>query len=99
MAGIPALLFATGMTAFAADDPHAPADSVWKLMVGVWSVGGVFYVLLIAGVAGGWLAYRKHRNRLSFWLSLLAAAPIVLIVLSLVGLTLVTSIWTMAVQR
>ncbi len=99
VAGIPALLFATGMTAFAADDPHTSPDSVWKLMVDVWSVGGVFYVLLIAGVAGGWIAYRKHRDRLSFGLSLLAAAPIVLVVVALTGLTLVTTIWTMALQR
>ena len=95
VAAIPAAMFATFMAAFAADDPNAPADSAWNLIVTLWAFGAGFYVLLVAGVVGGWIAYRKRRNRLSFGLSLLAAAPILLVLAALVAVVLMNVIWTM----
>lgn len=95
VAAVPAALFATFMGAFAADDPNAPADSAWNLMVTLWALEAGFYVLLAAGVAGGWIAYRKRRNRLSFGLSLLAAAPIILVLVAVVAAVLMNVIWAM----
>jgi len=95
VAAVPAAFFAIFIGAFAADDPTAPADSAWNLMVTLWTVGVGFYVLLVAGVVGGWIAYRKRRNRLSFGLSLLAAAPIILVLAALVAVVLMNVIWTM----
>jgi hypothetical protein len=95
VAAIPAAFFATFMGAFAADDANAPADSAWNLMVTLWGFEAGFYVLLVAGVVGGWIAYRKRRNRLSFGLSLLAAAPIMLVLVAVVAVVLMNVIWTM----
>ena len=97
VAAIPAAFLAMFMGAFAADDPTAPADSAWNLMVTLWGLGVGFYVLLVAGVVGGWIAYRKRRNRLSFGLSLLAAAPIVLVLVAIVAVVLMNVIWSMSV--
>jgi uncharacterized membrane protein len=78
VAAIPAAFFGTYMSAFAADDPSAPPDAVWNFMVAVWSILAGYVALIVAGVIGGWLAYSSRRNRLSFWLSMLAAGPILL---------------------
>ena len=78
-------MFGTYMAAFAADAPGTPADAVVNIMIGVWISGLVFVLLLIAGVVGGWIAYRKRRIGLSFGLSLLTAVPIFLIVAAISG--------------
>jgi hypothetical protein len=53
-------------------------------------------VLSIAGVVGGWIAYRKRRNRLAVGLSLMAAVPIVLVVVAVVAVVLLNMFWTMS---
>jgi hypothetical protein len=94
VAAVPAVLFGTMMGGFAADDPNASADTATKLILAVW-VGGLGYVLLlVAGAAGGWLAFRAGRARLSFGLSLLAAAPILLALLAVIALVLFNFLWT-----
>jgi hypothetical protein len=94
LAAIPSVLFGTYMAAFAADDPSASTDAVWNLMLTVWAVGVGFVLLLIVGVAGGWIAYRKRRNRLSFVLSLLAGVPVFVSVAAIVAVILLNVIWT-----
>ncbi len=94
VASVPGVMFGTYMAAFAADDPSASTDAVWNIMVAVWVVGILFVVLLIAGVVGGWIAYRKRRIGLSFGLSLLTAVPIFLIVAAFVALFVVNAVWT-----
>ena len=41
-----------------------------------WSGIALFVLMLVGGVIGGWVNFRRRRNRLSFGLSLLAAVPI-----------------------
>jgi hypothetical protein len=94
VAAVPGVLFGTYMAAFAADDPSASPDAVWNFMVTVWLIGLAYVVSLIAGVVGGWIAYRKRRLRLSFGLSLLTVVPIFLIIAAVVTVTVVTAIWT-----
>ncbi len=94
LASVPGVLFGTYMAAFAADDPSASTDAVWNIMVAVWVVGILFVVLLIAGVVGGWIAYRKRRIGLSFGLSLLTAVPVFLVIASFVALFVVNAVWT-----
>jgi hypothetical protein len=62
-------------------------------MVTVWAIAAGYLVLLVAGVLGGWIAYRKRRNRLSFGLSLLAVAPIFLFVAAIAGVVLMQYLW------
>ena len=90
VAAFPSALFATDMILFHAD-PNTPAESVWNMLGTVWAAGAGFYVLLIAGVVGGWIAHRKRRSRLSFGLSLLAAVPLVLVVAAAVTVVLLKS--------
>jgi hypothetical protein len=99
LAAIPGAFFATYMAAFAADDPSAPADAAINLMFVLWGIDAGFVVLQLAGVIGGWLAYRKRRNRLSFGLSLLAIVPIALIILAFVLLVVVNTIWSLSLLR
>lgn len=94
VAAIPGVLFGTYMAAFAADDPSASTDAAWDLMLTVWGVGIGYVLLLAAGVIGGWIAYRKRRSRLSFGLSLLAAAPILLILIGILAVVLLNVLWT-----
>ncbi|HET6846540.1 MAG TPA: hypothetical protein VFH29_06870, partial [Anaerolineales bacterium] len=94
LAAVPGVMFGTYMAAFAADAPGTPADSVVNLMIGVWVVGFVYVLLLIAGVVGGWIAYRKRRIGLSLGLSLLAAVPMFLIVAGFIALFVVNAVWT-----
>ena len=96
VAAIPAAFFAMFMAAFAADDPTAPADSAWNLMVTFGAVGVAFYVLQIAGVIGGWIAYRNRRNRLAVGLSLMAAVPVVLVIVAVIAVVVVNTVWTMS---
>ena len=63
MAAVPGVMLGTYMAAFAADDPSASTDAVWNFMVTVWLIGLAYVVLLITGVVGGWIAYRKRRLR------------------------------------
>ena len=91
---VPATFFGTYMAAFAADDPNATGEDVMNFMVTVWGIAAGYLALIAAGVAGAWIAYRKRRSRLSFWLSLLAAAPILLFVLAIVALFLVNALWS-----
>ena len=95
-AAIPAAFLAMFMSAFAADDPNAPADSALNLLVTLGAVGVGFYVLQIAGVVGGWTAYRRRRNRLAFGLSLMAAVPIVLVIVAVVAVVLLNMFWTLS---
>lgn len=94
IAAIPGVLFGTYMAAFAADDPSASTDAVMNIMFTVWAIGGCYVLLLIAGVAGAWIAYRKRRNRLSFGFSLLVAVPIFLILLGLAAIVVINSVWS-----
>jgi hypothetical protein len=94
LASIPGVAIGTFMAAFAADDPTASADAVWNLMVAVWLVGAAYVLLLIAGVVGGWIAYRRRRLRLSFGLSLLTVVPILLIVAGVLTIFVVNAVWT-----
>ena len=98
VAGVPTTLFATYMAAFAADDPSASSGAVVGLMSVVWAVAAGFYLLLMTGLSGAWIAYRKRRNRLSFGMSMLAAAPILLIVLAGAALVVVSFVWTASIQ-
>ena len=98
VAGVPATLFATYMAAFAADDPSASSGAVLGLMTVVWAVAAAFYILLIAGISGAWIAYRKRRNRLSFAMSMLAAAPILLIGLAIAAVVVTSFVWTASIQ-
>jgi hypothetical protein len=98
VAGVPTTLFATYMAAFAADDPTASSGAVMGLMTTVWAVAAGFYILLVVGISGAWIAYRKRRNGLSFGMSLLAAAPILLIGLVAAALVVATSVWTASIQ-
>ena len=94
VSAVPGVMFGTYMAAFAADDPNAPADAVWNFMVVVWLIGLVYVLLLIAGVVGGWIAYRKRRIGLSFGLSLLTAVPIFLILAAIVAVFVMNAVWT-----
>ena len=85
-AALPGVMFGTYMAAFAADDPSASTDAVWNIMVTVWLIGLAYVLLLLIGVVGGWIAYRKRRLGLSFGLSLLTAVPIFLILASIAAL-------------
>jgi len=98
LAAIPAAFFGTYMAAFAADDPSASTDVVWKFIVTVWGLAGGYVLMIAAGVAAAWIAYRKRRNRLSFWLSLLAAIPILLIVLAVLAFVVMSFVWTASIQ-
>jgi hypothetical protein len=98
VAAIPAAFFGTYMSAFAADDPSAPPDAVWNFMVAVWSIFACYVALIVAGVIGGWLAYRNRRNRLSFWFSMLAAGPILLTILAVVAFVVMSFVWTASIQ-
>ena len=93
-AALPGVMFGTYMAAFAADDPSASTDAVWNIMVTVWLIGLAYVLLLLIGVVGGWIAYRKRRLGLSFGLSLLTAVPIFLILASIAALFIVNAIWT-----
>jgi hypothetical protein len=98
VAGVPATLFATYMAAFAADDPSASSGAVVGMMTAVWALAAGFYVLLIAGISGAWIAYRKRRNRLSFGMSMLAAGPILLIGLAIAAVVVTSFVWTASIQ-
>jgi hypothetical protein len=98
VAAIPAAFFGTYMSAFAADDPSAPPDAVWNFMVAVWSIFACYVALIVAGVIGGWLAYRNRRNRLSFWFSMLAAGPILLTILAVIAFVVMSFVWTASIQ-
>ena len=87
-------MFGTYMAAFAADDPNATGGAVLNIMLTVWGIGAIFVLMLVLGVAGGWIAYRKGRSRLSFVLSLLAAAPLAIILLAVVALVLINVLWS-----
>jgi hypothetical protein len=97
IAAVPSTLFATYMAAFAADDPTSTPEGVVGLMTAVWIAAAVFCALLVAGMVGSWIAYRRRRNRLSFWLSLLAFGPILLILLAVLALVVVSSVWTASI--
>lgn len=92
-AAVPGVLFGTYMAAFAADAPGTPTEYVMNIMYAVWIAGGVYVLLLIAGMVGGWIAFRKGRNRLSFGLSLMTALPIFLIILGILTLFVVNAVW------
>lgn len=94
----PGVAFGTYMAAFAADDPSAPADAAWNMMLTVWGVGLVYVVLLLGGMIGGWTAYRKRRTRLAFGLSLLAFVPVALIILAITALSVLSAVWTAALR-
>jgi hypothetical protein len=53
-----------------------------------WGGVAVLILLLAAGTIGGWVAYRKGRSRRSFALSLLAAGPIVLLIIGVASIYL-----------
>src|SRR4030042_2431400 len=72
---IPATFFGTYMAAFAADDPNATGEDVMNFMVTVWGIAGGYIALIIAGVAGGWIAYRQRRSPLPLRPRPLRAAP------------------------
>jgi hypothetical protein len=97
IAAIPGTLFGTYMAAFAADDPSASTDAVMNIMFAVWGAALCYVVLLVAGVIGSWLAFRKQRNRLAFGLSWLAAGPILLIVAAIAILFVVNTVWSAAI--
>lgn len=99
LVSIPAAFFGTYMAAFAADDPSASPDAVWNFMVVVWGIAAGYIALIAAGVVGSWIAYRKRRSRLSFGLSLLAAVPIALVILAVVGVVLTNIIWSAIILR
>jgi hypothetical protein len=98
IAAIPTVLFGTYMAAFAADDPHAAADAAWNMMLGVWGAGLGCVILIALGVAGSWIAYRSRRNRASFGFSLLAAAPVILLVLGFVVVSVISFVWTASIR-
>ena len=63
-------------------DPVVRQDAV-GFRIFAWAGISVVILLLAAGTVGAWAAYRKGRNRLSFRLSLLAAAPILLLMIGI----------------
>jgi len=63
-------------------DPLVRQDAV-GFRISAWAGISVVILLLAAGTVGAWAAYRKGRNRLSFRLSLLAAAPIFLLMIGI----------------
>jgi MFS family permease len=75
--GIPVTLVAAGSVFFAADDPRTTMQDIWRLQAWVWGAAALFFGLLLGGVVGGWLAYRRGNRRLSLGLSLVGAAPVV----------------------
>jgi hypothetical protein len=97
LTAIPAAFFGTYMAAFAADDPNATGEDVIGFMVAVWAIAAGYMALIIAGVAGGWIAYRKRHGRLAFGLSLLAALPILLVILAILALVITNFIWTLSI--
>ena len=58
-------------------DPDVRGDAV-GLRLFAWGTIGVFILLLILGVAGGWRAFRRRQGRRALGLSMLAAAPMFL---------------------
>ena len=94
LAAVPGVMFGTYMSAFAADDPSAGTDAAWNMMLAVWLIGIAYVLLLITGVVGAWIAYRKRRIGLSFGFSLLAAVPIFLIVAAIMVVIVVNAVWT-----
>ena len=94
LAAAPGVMFGTYMSAFAADDPSAPADAAWNMMLTVWIIGIAYILLLLIGLVGGWIAYRKRRIALPLGLSLLAAVPIFLIVAGLVTVIVINAVWS-----
>ena len=66
-------------------DPLVRQDAV-GFRIFAWAGISVLILLLAAGTVGAWVAYRKGRNRLSFKLSLLAAAPVLL---SIIGIAFI----------
>jgi hypothetical protein len=99
VSAVPGVMFGTYMAAFAADDPSASPDAVWNIMVAVWVIGIVYVLLLIAGVVGGWIAFRKRRIGLSFGLSLLTAVPIFLVVAAILAVFVMNAMWTASVMQ
>jgi uncharacterized SAM-binding protein YcdF (DUF218 family) len=51
-----------------------------------WAGISILILLLAAGTVGAWVAYRKGRNRSSFELSLLAAVPILLLMVGVASI-------------
>ena len=98
LAAIPGAFFGTYMAAFAADDPSASPDAVLNFMFAVWGIVAGYVLLIVAGVIGSWVAYRKRRNRLSFWLSLMSAVPIALTILAVVAFVVMSFVWTASIQ-
>lgn len=94
LAAVPAGFFGTYMAAFAADDPNASGEDVIGFMVTVWAITVAYMLLILAGVVGSWIAYRRRKPRLSFGLSLLAAVPIVLIILAVLAVVIINVVWT-----
>jgi len=95
---LPSVVFSTAMVAgFGGDDPSSSVEDVMGLIAGLWTVSAVYILMLVSGVAGGWIAYRRRRNRLSFGLSLLAAAPIALIVLAILAVVIISFVWTASI--
>ena len=94
---IPATFFGTYMAAFAADDPNATGADVMNFMVTVWGIALGYVLLIVAGVVSAWIAYRKRRNRLSFWLSMVAVLPIALFILAVLALFVVNAVWSASI--
>ena len=63
-------------------DPLVRQDAV-GFRTFAWAGISVLILLLSAGTVGAWAAYRKGRNRLSFKLSLMAAAPVLLLIIGI----------------
>ena len=84
-----------------ADDPRTTMNQLWQMVGVVWGVAGIFFALLLAGVIGGWVAYRKKRRRLSIGLSMLSVLPIAVLLLGFASLTMgsaISSLWALFVH-
>ena len=64
-------------------NPHGDAlvrQDAFEFRVFAWGAVSILILLLATGSVGGWVAYRRKRNRLSFRLSLVAAVPVLLLI-------------------
>jgi hypothetical protein len=61
-------------------DPIIRRDAI-GLRIFAWTTVTIYVLLLAGGVVGGWTAYSRRLNRRSFGLSLMAAVPILLLII------------------
>ncbi len=68
--------FISAISLYFLDSPDFNNQMFFTLQAALWAGTIILTAFLMVGVAGGWRAFRKNRNRLALGLSLFALLPI-----------------------